>query len=142
MLRKAASLLRGRGSAGTPDSGSTSPYRTQIMTSPLPTLSLEESFTVHLGTQRKTSHNLRLVAADSLHLMFRDPAAEFEDTQAERLMTSMALYSTKSLRAMLRLVDTKLSKYRARAVLSLCCFSSHGGAYSACGLLHVEYTPC
>jgi hypothetical protein len=46
---------------------------------------------VHLGTQKKTSHNLRLVAADPVALLARDPRGEFTEIAAEQLMTSMAL---------------------------------------------------
>lgn len=49
------------------------------------------------------------LAADVFDLCHRDPTADFEETQAERLGTAMALYSTNALKAIVHLVDNNFS---------------------------------
>eukprot|EP00038_Savillea_parva_P024466 m.44059 g.44059 ORF g.44059 m.44059 type:complete len:600 (-) comp6485_c0_seq1:394-2193(-) len=119
MFKRGLGLLRrttmsGGSTEARSPSGSSGIYRAlspTSSTSPEAGTPLEESFTVHLGTQKKTSHNLRLVAADPIAFMTRDPHLPFTEIAAEQLMTSMALYSSKSLHGMLRLVDTRLSSF-------------------------------
>ncbi|CAH2059742.1 unnamed protein product, partial [Iphiclides podalirius] len=50
---------------------------------------LEESFTIHLGSQLKQTHNIRLVAADMLDLC----AVNHDNGAAARLQPALALYS-------------------------------------------------
>eukprot|EP00039_Didymoeca_costata_P033065 m.40559 g.40559 ORF g.40559 m.40559 type:complete len:523 (-) comp9678_c0_seq2:126-1694(-) len=71
---------------------------------------LEESFTVLLGTQQKTMHNVRVIAGSPLDLCKHQPTNESQtvDIQAERLSTAMSLYS-QELRGMVLLVDNRLS---------------------------------
>eukprot|EP00037_Helgoeca_nana_P025739 m.285168 g.285168 ORF g.285168 m.285168 type:complete len:589 (-) comp27030_c0_seq5:177-1943(-) len=115
MLKRGFGMLRRSAASGGDGKGSSSSalYRALSPSSVTsdPDRPLEESFTVHLGTQKKTSHNLRLVAADPVALLARDPRGEFTEIAAEQLMTSMALYSSKSLHGILRLVDTRLSNF-------------------------------
>lgn len=92
----------------------------------VPPRRLEESFTVHLGTQKKTMHNLRLLSSSLAS--FLTPASlttapssassssqgmmssSEMDSQAERLATALSLYSDK-LSAVVLLVDTRISSY-------------------------------
>lgn len=67
---------------------------------------MEESFTINLGSQLKTAHNLRIMAADSLYLC---------DTQRNRSCqarteTAMSLYSH-NLSALVLLVDNHYESY-------------------------------
>ncbi|CAM1318661.1 C12orf4 (predicted) [Pycnogonum litorale] len=73
---------------------------------------MEESFTIHLGTQMKTTHNLRLLSADILDLC-RHKAHTIGDVivpQPQRLQTAMSLYST-NLCGMILLVDDRLNSF-------------------------------
>jgi len=54
----------------------------------LPPPRLEESFTVHLGTQKKSTHNLRLIATDIL------ATAGQEQDESQRLATAISLCVT------------------------------------------------
>ena len=49
------------------------------------------------------------LAADMFDICHRDPTADFEETQAERLGTAMALYSTNALKAIVHLVDNNFT---------------------------------
>lgn len=67
---------------------------------------MEESFTINLGSQLKTAHNLRILAVDSLYLC---------DTQRNRsaqvrTQTAMSLYSH-NLSAVVLLVDNHFNSY-------------------------------
>ncbi|XP_067951696.1 FERRY endosomal RAB5 effector complex subunit 3-like [Watersipora subatra] len=73
---------------------------------------LEESFTIHLGAQLKTTHNLRLLSAHILDLCRH--TANFVSGQVvaepQRLQTALSLYSQK-LCGMVLLVDDRLNSY-------------------------------
>ncbi|GFS13853.1 protein C12orf4 homolog [Elysia marginata] len=73
---------------------------------------LEESFTIHLGAQMKTTHNLRLLCADILELCKHKPhtVGGVVIPQPQRLQTAMSLYSN-SLCGMVMLVDNRLNSY-------------------------------
>lgn len=73
---------------------------------------LEESFTIHLGAQMKTTHNLRLLCADILELCQHKPhtVGGVVIPQPQRLQTAMSLYSN-SLCGMVMLVDNRLNSY-------------------------------
>lgn len=69
-------------------------------------IKMEESFTINLGSQLKTAHNLRILAVDSLYLC---------DTQRIRspqirTQTAMSLYSH-NLSAVVLLVDNHFNSY-------------------------------
>lgn len=71
-----------------------------------PSIRMEESFTINLGSQLKTAHNLRILAVDSLY---------FCDTQRNRSVqvrtqTAMSLYSH-NLSALVLLVDNHFNSY-------------------------------
>eukprot|EP01147_Barroeca_monosierra_P000540 gene540-3858_t len=69
------------------------------------------SFTVTLGTQKKVEHNLRLISGDIIDMCGVEAHAKtVDETKAQRLVTSMSLYST-DLRAVVIIVDTRLSSY-------------------------------
>ncbi|XP_064617462.1 protein C12orf4 homolog [Liolophura sinensis] len=73
---------------------------------------LEESFTIHLGAQMKTTHNLRLLCMDVLDLC-RHQAVTIGGVmvpQPQRLQTAMSLYSN-SLCGLVLLVDNRLNTY-------------------------------
>lgn len=73
---------------------------------PADLIRMEESFTINLGAQLKTGHNLRILAVDSLYLC---------DTQRNRssqmrTQTAMSLYSN-NLSALVLLVDNHFNSY-------------------------------
>ncbi|XP_061435064.1 protein C12orf4 homolog [Lethenteron reissneri] len=70
---------------------------------------LEESFTIHLGAQMKTMHNLRLLRADVLELC-RLRAGSQGDTRPRRLHMALSLYSA-ALSGLVLLVDNRISSY-------------------------------
>ncbi|XP_014665687.1 PREDICTED: protein C12orf4-like [Priapulus caudatus] len=76
------------------------------------TTRLEESFTIHLGAQLKTTHNIRLLCADILDLCRHKPnkVGGIIVPQPQRLQTAMSLYSN-SLSGLILLVDNRLSSY-------------------------------
>ncbi|XP_056137881.1 protein C12orf4 homolog isoform X1 [Lampris incognitus] len=70
---------------------------------------LEESFTIHLGAQLKTMHNLRLVRADVLDFC-KHRRHGSSGTKLRRLQTALSLYST-SLCGLVLLVDNRVNSY-------------------------------
>jgi len=71
---------------------------------------LEESFTINLGSQLKSSHNLRLTAMDILDLCkmnFND--LNVSQPNPHRIHTAMSLYSNSS--ALVLIVDNRISSY-------------------------------
>jgi len=72
---------------------------------------MEESFTIHLGTQMKNSFNLRLLCCDVIdHLCAHRPLTFDGQTMPspQRLQTAMGLYSN-SLTGLVLLVDCRLN---------------------------------
>lgn len=76
------------------------------------TTRLEESFTIHLGAQMKTTHNLRLLCTDVLDLCRHKPhtVGGMVIPQPQRLQTAMSLYSN-NLCGLILLVDNRLNSY-------------------------------
>ncbi|XP_066487826.1 ferry endosomal RAB5 effector complex subunit 3 isoform X1 [Tiliqua scincoides] len=70
---------------------------------------LEESFTIHLGAQLKTMHNLRLLRADMLDFC-KHKRSHRSGVKLHRLQTALSLYST-SLCGLVLLVDNRISSY-------------------------------
>nr|XP_005989335.1 PREDICTED: protein C12orf4 homolog isoform X2 [Latimeria chalumnae] len=70
---------------------------------------LEESFTIHLGAQLKTMHNLRLLRADVLDFCKHKPHHR-SGVKLHRLQTALSLYST-SLCGLVLLVDNRINSY-------------------------------
>ncbi|XP_012814319.1 protein C12orf4 homolog isoform X2 [Xenopus tropicalis] len=70
---------------------------------------LEESFTIHLGAQLKTMHNLRLMRADMLDFC-KHKRNHHRGVKLHRLQTAMSLYST-SLCGLVLLVDNRINSY-------------------------------
>ncbi|XP_078275942.1 ferry endosomal RAB5 effector complex subunit 3 isoform X2 [Rhinoraja longicauda] len=70
---------------------------------------LEESFTIHLGAQLKTMHNLRLVRADVLDFC-KHKRNQQSGVKLQRLQTALSLYST-SLCGLVLLVDNRINSY-------------------------------
>lgn len=68
---------------------------------------MEESFTINLGSQLKTAHNLRILAVDSLYLC--DTQSRNRSLQV-RTQTAMSLYSH-NLSALVLLVDNHFNSY-------------------------------
>ncbi|XP_067673825.1 FERRY endosomal RAB5 effector complex subunit 3-like [Haliotis asinina] len=77
-----------------------------------PSTRLEESFTIHLGAQMKTTHNLRLLCTDVLDLCRHRPhtIGGVMIPEPQRLQTAMSLYSD-SLCAIILLVDNRLNSF-------------------------------
>ncbi|CAL1529220.1 unnamed protein product [Lymnaea stagnalis] len=73
---------------------------------------LEESFTIHLGAQMKTTHNLRLLCTDVLDLCRHKPhtIGGLVIPQPQRLQTAMSLYSN-NLCGLVLLADNRLNSY-------------------------------
>ncbi|CAK8691470.1 unnamed protein product [Clavelina lepadiformis] len=65
---------------------------------------MEESFTINLGAQLKTMHNIRLIVTDALNFCHYSDEGEME---AQRFQTAMSLYSS-SLSALVILTDNRL----------------------------------
>ncbi|MXQ92540.1 hypothetical protein E5288_WYG001084 [Bos mutus] len=70
---------------------------------------LEESFTIHLGAQLKTMHNLRLLRADMLDFC-KHKRNHRSGVKLHRLQTALSLYST-SLCGLVLLVDNRVNSY-------------------------------
>ncbi|KAG8438851.1 hypothetical protein GDO86_005150 [Hymenochirus boettgeri] len=70
---------------------------------------LEESFTIHLGAQLKTMHNLRLMRADMLDFC-KHKRNHRSGVKLHRLQTALSLYST-SLCGLVLLVDNRINSY-------------------------------
>ncbi|MBN3296058.1 ferry endosomal RAB5 effector complex subunit 3 [Amia ocellicauda] len=70
---------------------------------------LEESFTIHLGAQLKTMHNLRLVRADVLDFC-QHKQHQRSGVKLQRLQTALSLYSS-SLCGLVLLVDNRINSY-------------------------------
>lgn len=70
---------------------------------------LEESFTIHLGAQLKTMHNLRLVRTDVLDLC-KHRRHGSSGAKLRRLQTALSLYSS-SLCGLVLLVDNRVNSY-------------------------------
>ncbi|XP_023694629.1 ferry endosomal RAB5 effector complex subunit 3 [Paramormyrops kingsleyae] len=70
---------------------------------------LEESFTIHLGAQLKTMHNLRLLRADVLDFC-KHRRHGSGGAKLRRLQTALSLYST-SLCGLVLLVDNRVNSY-------------------------------
>ncbi|XP_045141801.1 protein C12orf4 homolog isoform X1 [Echinops telfairi] len=70
---------------------------------------LEESFTIHLGAQLKTMHNLRLLRADMLDFC-KHKRNHRNGVKLHRLQTALSLYST-SLCGLVLLVDNRINSY-------------------------------
>ncbi|XP_005104405.1 protein C12orf4 homolog [Aplysia californica] len=91
-----------------------------------PITRLEESFTIHLGAQMKTTHNLRLLCTDILELCRHKPhtVGGVVIPQPQRLQTAMSLYSH-SLCGVVMLVDSRLNTYTgSKQKFALVCDSS------------------
>jgi len=73
-------------------------------------LTMDESFTINLGAQLKTTHNLRLISTNVLdicrNLAGLSPAAP----TPQRIQTAMSLYSN-SLTGLVLLVDNRVNSY-------------------------------
>ncbi|KAH3860533.1 hypothetical protein DPMN_023434 [Dreissena polymorpha] len=96
-------------------------HRVRAMTSNLPDAEeeertavtrMEESFTIILGAQLKTTHNLRLLCASPLDLCRHKPhtVGGVMLAQPQRLQTAMSLYSN-NLNGLILLVDSRLNAY-------------------------------
>ncbi|KAJ3597077.1 hypothetical protein NHX12_003477 [Muraenolepis orangiensis] len=70
---------------------------------------LEESFTIHLGAQLKTMHNLRLVRADPLDFC-KHRRHGSAGAKLRRLQTALSLYSA-SLGGLVLLVDNRVNSF-------------------------------
>ncbi|XP_065068937.1 protein C12orf4 homolog [Rhopilema esculentum] len=73
------------------------------------TVKMEESFTIHLGHQMKTMHNIRMICGDILSLCRHTTTFVGGNLvpQPQRLQTAMSLYS-QSLSALVLLVDDRI----------------------------------
>lgn len=73
---------------------------------------MEESFTIHLGSQLKLMHNLRLLSADVLDLCRHKPnkVGGIVVPQPQRLQTAISLYSN-NLSGLVLLVDNRINTY-------------------------------
>ncbi|XP_053619712.1 protein C12orf4 homolog isoform X2 [Plodia interpunctella] len=80
---------------------------------PPPPPRLEESFTIHLGSQLKQTHNVRIVAMDLLDLCRLQPDNPAEDMR--RLQTSLGLYSSQLSGAVLLSAGPPAALQRAAA---------------------------
>ncbi|XP_031566423.1 protein C12orf4 homolog [Actinia tenebrosa] len=76
-----------------------------------PEAKIEESFTIHLGAQQKTMHNLRLICGDVLDMCrHKTPPGGSVFSQPHRIQTALSLYS-ETLAGLVLLVDNRLDSY-------------------------------
>ncbi|XP_066591959.1 FERRY endosomal RAB5 effector complex subunit 3 [Prorops nasuta] len=71
---------------------------------------LEESFTIHLGSQMKQMHNIRILTGDVLDFCRTAKSNEGMDPTPQRLQTALALYSN-DLCGVVLLSDNHLGSY-------------------------------
>jgi hypothetical protein len=71
--------------------------------------SMDESFTINLGAQLKTTHNLRLTSVSVLDICRNNFGSKTVPTP-QRIQTAMSLYSN-SLSALVLLVDNRINSY-------------------------------
>lgn len=76
-------------------------------TSSVDQIIMEESFTINLGSQLKTAHNLRILAVDTLYMCDN---SRFKPLQSVRAQTAMSLYSN-NLSGIVLLVDNHFQSY-------------------------------
>ncbi|KAG8177634.1 hypothetical protein JTE90_019661 [Oedothorax gibbosus] len=88
---------------------------------------MEESFTIHLGSQLKLMHNLRLLSADVLDLCRHklNKVGGIVVPQPQRLQTAISLYSN-NLSGLVLLVDNRINSYTGikREFASVCQMST------------------
>lgn len=72
--------------------------------------SMDESFTINLGAQLKTTHNLRLLSSNVLDICRSRDVANVSMPTPQRIQTAMSLYSH-SLSALVLLVDNRVNSY-------------------------------
>lgn len=88
---------------------------------------MEESFTIHLGSQLKLMHNLRLLSADVLDLCRHklNKVGGIVIPQPQRLQTAISLYSN-NLSGLVLLVDNRINSYTGikREFASVCQLST------------------
>lgn len=88
---------------------------------------MEESFTIHLGSQLKLMHNLRLLSADVLDLCRHklNKVGGIVVPQPQRLQTAISLYSN-NLSGLVLLVDNRINSYTGikRDFASVCQMST------------------
>jgi hypothetical protein len=72
---------------------------------------LQESYTIQLGAQLKTTHNLRLIKCDILDYARNRFNLRVNVIEPQTIQTAIQLYSNTSLCAMVLLVDCNLRKF-------------------------------
>ena len=71
---------------------------------------MDESFTINLGAQLKTTHNLRLISCNILDLCRNRFAASISLPTPQRIQTAMSMYSN-HLSGLVLLVDNRVNSY-------------------------------
>lgn len=71
---------------------------------------MDESFTINLGAQLKTTHNLRLLSSGILEMCRNRDAGSMSLPTPQRIQTAMSLFSS-SLSGLILLVDNRVSSY-------------------------------
>ena len=71
---------------------------------------MDESFTINLGAQLKTTHNLRLLSAHVLDFCKNSSSVSLPLPSPQRIQTAMSLYSS-SLCGLVLLVDNRVNSY-------------------------------
>ncbi|KAI1292149.1 Protein C12orf4 [Halotydeus destructor] len=82
---------------------------------------LDESFTINLGAQMKTTHNLRLTAVNVLQICRNMSSGRSAEPTPQRIQTAMSLYSN-ALTGLVLLVDNRVNSYTGikRDFASIC----------------------
>lgn len=77
---------------------------------------LQESFTIHLGSQMKQMHNIRILSADVLDFcQLRCSTSGTADPQPQRLQTALGLYSN-DLCGLVLLSDSNLGSFSSSGI--------------------------
>ncbi|XP_028131474.1 protein C12orf4 homolog [Diabrotica virgifera virgifera] len=80
---------------------------------------LEESFTIHLGSQLKQMHNIRILSANVMDLCAVEDTKQSSEPKPQLLQTALALYSN-DLSGLVLLADNKIGSRWTQEFQEIC----------------------
>ncbi|KAJ8986234.1 hypothetical protein NQ317_009940 [Molorchus minor] len=80
---------------------------------------LEESFTIHLGSQLKQMHNIRILSANVLSLCVIEDSKQLSEPTPQLLQTALALYSN-DLSGLVLMTDNKIGSRVTQEFQEIC----------------------
>nr|XP_023013811.1 protein C12orf4 homolog [Leptinotarsa decemlineata] len=87
----------------------------ELMETPI----LEESFTIHLGSQLKQMHNIRILSASVMNLCSIEDNRQLSEPTPQLLQTALALYSN-DLSGLVLLADNKIGSRITKEFQEVC----------------------